>query len=81
VLRLVKHSGVYDPETVAVMTAAFDTVCGSLSSRMNSNDDVKQTLALIILRHIDQGERDAVRLADVAYREWAGVDRSATSKN
>jgi hypothetical protein len=75
-LRLVKDSGAYDPETVAVMTAAFDTICGSLSNRMIGNDDVKEMLALIILRHIGQGERDPARLADVAYREWAGADRS-----
>ena len=79
-LHLLRNGGVYDPETVAVMTAAFDTVCGSLSNRMNGNDDVKRTLALIILRHIGQGERDPVRLADVAYREIAGVDRSVTGE-
>jgi hypothetical protein len=58
------------------MTAAFDRVCQSVSEQMNGNDDVKKTLALIILRHVDQGERDSERLADVALREWTGADRS-----
>ena len=79
-LHLVKTSRTYDPETVAVMTAAFDTVCGSLSNGMNDNVYIKATLALLILRHVDQGERDPARLADVAYRELAGVDRSMTGE-
>ena len=74
-LHLVQSNRTYDPETVAVMTAAFDRVCHSVSQRMNG-DDVKQTLALIILRHVDKGERDPERLADVALREWTGTDRS-----
>jgi hypothetical protein len=43
---------------------------------MNGNDEVKKTLALIILRHVDQGECNSERLADVALREWTGADRS-----
>ena len=44
-----------------------------LTSRMNGNDDLKQKLALIILRHVDRGERDTQRLADAAFPEWAGI--------
>jgi hypothetical protein len=58
------------------MTAAFERVCDSLSNRMNGHDDVKQKLALIILRHVDQGEQDPDQLANVALREWTGADRS-----
>jgi hypothetical protein len=68
-LRLVHLSRSYDPETVAVMGAAFDRICQSVSKEMNGNDDVKKTLALIILRHVDRGERDAGRLAEIAFRE------------
>jgi hypothetical protein len=60
---------VYPPETVAVMTAAFDRVCQSLSTRINGNKDVKQALALIILRHVDNGERNPERLTEIAFRE------------
>ena len=67
----------YSPEAIAAMTAAYDRVRQSLSARINGNDDVMQSLALIILRHIDQGESDPVRLSDVAFRELAGSDRSA----
>jgi hypothetical protein len=75
-LHLVQLNRSYSPETIAAMSAAFDRVCQSVSKRMNGNEDVKKTLALIILRHIDRGERDTDRLADVALREWTGADRS-----
>jgi hypothetical protein len=77
-LHLVRTDRTYDPETVAVMTAAFDRVWRSVSHRMNGDDDVKQTLALIILRHVDRGEREVQRLADSALCDWTGSDRSAT---
>ena len=77
-LHLVKLDRSYSPETIAVMTAAFDRICQSLSRRMNDNDDVCRAVALVILRHVDQGESDPLRLSDVAFRELAGFDRSAT---
>jgi hypothetical protein len=67
----------YSPETVAAMSAAFDRVCQLISKRMNDSADVKKTLALIILRLVDKGERDPERLAETAFREWTGADRSA----
>jgi len=75
-LHLVQLDRTYSPETVALMGAAFDRVCQSISKRMNDSDDVKKTLALIILRHVDRGERDAQRLAEIAFREWTGTDRA-----
>ena len=74
-LHLVEPNRTYDPETVAAMTDAFDKVCRSVSKWMNGNDDVKQTLALIILRHVDKGVRDPQRLADIALCELA-ADRA-----
>ena len=55
------------------MTAAFDRVWRSVSPRMNGDDDVKQTLALIILRYVDRGERDIQRLANRALCDWTGI--------
>ncbi len=75
-LHLVQLDRTYSPEIVAVMSAAFDRVCQTISNRMNNSDDVKKTLALIILRHVDRGERDAQRLAEIAFREWTGTDRA-----
>jgi hypothetical protein len=75
-LQLIDTNRTYDPETIDVMTAAFDSVCQSVSKQLNGNDDVKRMLALIILRHVDRGERNPQQLADVALREWTGADRS-----
>lgn len=76
-LHLVQLDRSYSPETVSVMTTAFDMVCQSISKQLNGSDDVKKTLALIILRHVDRGECNAERLAEMAFREWTGTDRSA----
>ena len=76
-LHLVQLDRSYSPEIVSIMTAAFDMVCQSVSTEMNANDAVKKTLALIILRHVDRGERDPEQLADIAFHEWIGSDRSA----
>jgi hypothetical protein len=76
-LHLVKLDRSYGPETIAAMTTAFDMVCQSLSARMNANEDVKRTLALAILRLADRGEREPILIADAAFSELAGSDRSA----
>jgi hypothetical protein len=70
---LVKLDRTYSPETIAVMTAIFDRACETLSARNAANDDVRRTLALTILRSVDQGERDPTRLAYMAFRELARV--------
>ena len=74
-LHLVQLDRSYGPETISVMTSAFDMVCKSVSMRMKGSDDVKKTLALIILRHVDRGECNAERLAETAFRESTGADR------
>jgi hypothetical protein len=74
-LRLIKLDRTYGPETIAVMTAAFDRVCRSVSPSVRAS---RERLALIILRHVDQGERDVQRLADIALREWMDATRLET---
>jgi len=76
-LHLVQRDRTYSPEIVAAMGAAFDRVCQSISREMNRNDAAKRTLALIILRLVDGGERDSARLAEIAFHEWTGTHRSA----
>src|SRR4249920_3140113 len=76
-LHLVHLNRSYSPETIAAMSTAFDMVCLFISKRMNDSADVKKTLALIIVRLVDEGERDPDRLAETAFREWTGADRSA----
>jgi two-component sensor histidine kinase len=76
-LHLVQLEGrTYSPETIAVMTAAFDAVCRRLSTRMNGSDDLPRTVALAILRRVDQGEHDPTLLADTVCRELDGLNGS-----
>jgi hypothetical protein len=75
-LRLVQSNRSYSPETVAIMGVAFDKAC-HIPKRMNDSADVKKTLALIILRLVDRGERHPERLAESAFREWTGIDQAA----
>ena len=57
-LQLVELNRTYPPETIAVMTAAFDRVCQSLSTHISGMKAVRESLALIILRHVDSGEHE-----------------------
>jgi hypothetical protein len=79
-LHLVQTTRSYSSETLAVMGAAFDRACQSMSKETNVNDAVKKTLALIILRHVDQGEFDEEQLVDIAIREWAGAQRAPVAR-
>jgi hypothetical protein len=77
-LRLVKAQRVYPPETIAPMTAAFDQIGEAIPKSANGND-VRRQLALIILRHVDRGVRPE-RLSELAFRELAGLDASASER-
>lgn len=79
-MHLVAPDRSYSPETIAVMTAAFDRVCQSLSPRLSANEDVKCSLALAILRLVDRGERDPKILAEAAFRVLAGIDPFGSAK-
>jgi hypothetical protein len=74
-LHLVKPGRTYDPDTIAVMAAAFDRVCRSVPPSVKGSDDARRALALAILRNVDQGERDPARLAVLAYGEFSGDSR------
>ena len=57
---------VYDPDTLQLMTSAFERACGFLPVAFRDNDRVRTRLASHIIRHINDGENDPVRLADSA---------------
>jgi hypothetical protein len=78
-LLLVTPGRAYDPATIAVMGAAFDKACHSLAKLIDGNDDLRRTLALAILRNVDQGEHDPVRISELASRDW-WAERRATKK-
>ena len=61
---------VYGPDTLKIITAAFDNAHECLPATYQKNDRARRRLALIILRHIDRGEHDPVRLADSAVLDF-----------
>ena len=61
---------VYSPDSLKIMTTAFDYAHKSLPARFQENDRAKRRLALLILRHIERGEHDPVRLADSAVLDF-----------
>ena len=61
---------VYDPETLKMMGAAFDTAWQSFSPDLKNHEGARRKLALLILRHMDRGERDATRLSDLALLDF-----------
>jgi hypothetical protein len=75
-LYLIPPDRSYDPETIGLMTTAYERVCQSAPHLMNCDENVKERLARIILRQVDKGVRDPKRLAAVALWKWTGADHS-----
>jgi hypothetical protein len=73
VLDIVGSDRVYPPEIVVAMSTAFDEVCRSVSVQINGDDGLRRQLALIILKRVDEGERDPARLSELALKEFAGI--------
>jgi hypothetical protein len=48
---------VYNPETLKMMGAAFDTSWQSFPPGLKHHEGARRKLALLILRHMDRGER------------------------
>jgi hypothetical protein len=61
---------VYSPDSLKVMTAAFDYAHKSLPTKFQENDRARRKLALLILRHIERGEHDPQRLAASAVLDF-----------
>jgi hypothetical protein len=57
---------VYDPDTLSIMTDAFDRACDFLRVQFRDSDRIRRKLALRIIRHVDDGESDPARLAESA---------------
>ena len=76
-LELFVPGRAYPPEIIVSMSAAFDNVCRSVPTAISGDADMRRRLARIILRHVDGGERDAGRLAELALQDFTGCARSS----
>ena len=61
---------VYGPDTLKTITAAFDNAHECLPAEYQKSDQARRKLALLILCHIERGERDPVRLAETAVLDF-----------
>jgi hypothetical protein len=57
---------VHNPETLKIMTEAFDRANDCVPSKFQGYAHGRRKLALLILRHMERGERDPVCLAYLA---------------
>jgi hypothetical protein len=51
--------GVYDPDTLKAMGAAFDTAVQAIPPHLQDHERARRRLALLIVRHMESGETDA----------------------
>jgi mannose-6-phosphate isomerase class I len=81
-LHLAETQRVYYPETLAAMAAAFDKVC-QWAKWVNSDDEARRQLSIVIIQYVDQGEYDPEWLAKFALCEMiiirAGSPHAACS--
>jgi hypothetical protein len=61
---------VYNPDMLKIMTTAFDNAHQCLPVKFRENDRARRRLALLIIRHMERGERDPISLADVAVLDF-----------
>ena len=61
---------VYGPDSLKIMTAAFDNAHRCLPAKFRENDQARRKLALLIIRHMERGAHDPVSLADLAVLDF-----------
>jgi len=61
---------VYGPDTLKIITAAFDSAYECLPAEFKKSEYARRKLALLILRHIERGEHNSSRLAETAMLDF-----------
>jgi hypothetical protein len=69
--------GVFDPPTIAAMTAAYEAACASLGL-VDKTDPFNEIVARKVIEIADMGERDPQRLSDLVLRALSQDRRTAT---
>ena len=60
----------YGPDTLKIITNAFDNAHQCLPAEFKKNEHARRKLALLILRHMERGEHDPSRLAETAVLDF-----------
>jgi hypothetical protein len=75
------HQDDYGPEILAVMGSVLDRASRSIPQLANGNDEARQQCASTIIRLVDQGEQDAVRLFELTFHELTKAKYSPVPKH
>ncbi len=70
------YVGAYDPDVLTRMGIAFDRAWKQLSGWVVGNENNRRNLAILIILHVDRGERDSDRLSDLATADFKRRFRS-----
>jgi hypothetical protein len=73
------HCRAYDSTAIATMACAFNKAFGELSEGSKRRPNVKQNLALCVIRFFDEGESDPLQLSRMALAINAFSDRKPTN--
>ena len=68
---------VYGPDTLKIMAMAFDNAHKCLPEKFRGSNKARHKLALLVMRYIERGERDPVRLA--TWSCWISCDSRPAS--
>jgi hypothetical protein len=61
---------IYDPRMLSMMATALDNACNCIPKTYKESYQARRKLALLVIRHVDRGERDPRRLADLAILDF-----------
>jgi len=67
---------VYDPETLTMMTHAFDRACNFLPTQFRDSDYMRRKLALHIIHEVDDGENVPTRRPTASHQDLCSPDRT-----
>jgi hypothetical protein len=70
------YVGAYDPDVLRRMGTAFDRSWNKLSRWVVEHENNRRNLAILIILHVDRGERDSDRLSDLATADYKQRFRS-----
>jgi hypothetical protein len=69
---------VYGPDTLKIMTTAFDNAHKCLPANFRKNDQARRKLALLILRHIERGGMiqsvSLIRRCSISYDDYTACE-------
>lgn len=74
----VRNHEIYSPDTVTAMGVAFERICRSVPHLLDRDEEARRQLALVIIGQVNRGERDPVKISELAINEFATLPAKAS---